>query len=251
MMSMNRASRIAECGLGNRRAARPIAYSRSAPAAFTLFELLLALGMMAMLALTLSMAMSVGMKSRARAIAVVDNARSAAIATELLRQDLESVLPPTGILAGAFIGTRQGDAGGEADNLEFYTIGANPGDAAADSPLAEGIRRIELAVRTDVTPAELVRRTTVNLLAPAEREPAEEILCRGVRTFTLRYFDGALWQDQWDSTALGNVLPAAVEMTLELDTPEGKDARPYKIVRIIPLACATPAEGLSGTGGGQ
>ena len=225
---------------------------------FTLFELLLALGMMAMLMMTLALTMSIGIKSRARAISAVDNARSAAIATELLRQDLESVLPPTGTLAGRFFGTRQGEGGAEADSLEFCTVGTDQAAVAANSFLAEGARRVELAVRTDVTPPTLVRRTTVNLLAPSQEEPDEEILCRRVRTFALRYFDGELWQDQWDSTTLGDVLPAAVEMTLELEAadapPEGrlaKETKPYRVVRIIPLPCAKPMTDSSQTGGAQ
>jgi hypothetical protein len=48
-------------------------------------------------------------------------------------------------------------------------------------------------------------------------------LCRGVFGFNLRYYDGSVWQDTWDSTTQGDVLPLAVEVTLQLDDPRQSD----------------------------
>jgi hypothetical protein len=47
------------------------------------------------------------------------------------------------------------------------------------------------------------------------------------------------------------VLPLAVEMTLDIDVPPqkaGGQPTPYRIVRVIPLACAKPSD-VTGTGG--
>jgi hypothetical protein len=102
--------------------------------------------------------------------------------------------------------------------------------------------------------------------------PDEEVLCRGVRSFTLRYWDGYTWQDVWDSTQVDNMLPAAVEARLELDWPPQQrpspDAQPtYRAIRIVSLACyrdldaeaanapagsgASPGAGGSSQGGGR
>jgi hypothetical protein len=233
------------CGFARppRRARRP---------AFTLMELSLAMGMMAMLALTLYMALSIALRARDSAAANVGPVRAATIAADLIRQDLESVLSPSGNLAGPFIGyPNTGLANGRADTLEFFCVGNDA--ARVDSPLAEGIRRVDLLVRTDLTPPVLVRQVNRNLLAQAEMPPEEEILCRGVRSFGLRYFDGTLWQESWDSTTMGDVLPTAVEMTLDIDYPRkpGQPPTAYRVTRVIPLACAKPPTDPASTGGLQ
>jgi hypothetical protein len=95
---------------------------------------------------------------------------------------------------------------------------------------------------------------TRNLLASAQIQPEDEILCRGVRSFALQYFDGSYWQTEWDSTAVGDVLPLAVQIQLELEPAAGPDSDglPNRIVRIIPLACAKPIDmtGEEGSSGG-
>lgn len=227
--------------------------------AFTLLELMLALTVSAMLALSLYRSFGVCQKARQSAVAAVQPVRAATIAMDLICRDFESILPPTGLLAGAFIGTRQLGSAGDADYVEFYCLGEDGGPQRL--PMDEGVRRVELGLRTDVTPHALVRRITRNLLARAQTDPEEEILCRGVRSFSLRYFDGLTWMEEWDSTALGDVLPFAIEIRLDLGdgTALLNEPSPDRILRIVPLACAKWPEttdtgtsssgGTSGTGG--
>ena len=218
-------------------------------AAFTLLELSLAMAMMAMLALTLYMSITIALRARESSAATIAPVRAATVASDLIRQDLESVLPPTGNLAGPFIGYSNGGLpNGRSDAITFYCVGGDP--ALGDTPLAEGIRRVDLLVRSDVTPPILVRQVNRNLLAQAEMPPEEEILCRNVRSLAIRYFDGTTWQETWDSTTMGDVLPTAVEMTLELDVVRkpGLPPQPYRVLRIIPLACAKPPADLADEG---
>src|SRR5688572_17850530 len=211
---------------------------------FSLLELVLAMSMAAMLALTLYTAMNITIRAGRSAAQAVEPTRAAVIACNLVRQDLESVPPPTGILAGEFIGIRQpGDNGGDADTLQFRSIGADAG-AADDAVLSEGIRRVELLVRNDVSPPALVRRVTRNLLASTEPLVEEELLCRNVRSFSVRYYDGYAWQESWDSTTLGDVLPLAVGITLEVGD-ETSGAAPRRITRVVELSCARPSDVLS------
>lgn len=223
--------------------------------AFTLLEILLAIGMIAMLSLSLFAALNVGFRARETAAAAVIPPRAAAIAMELIQEDLQSVLPPakaaTGReLAGPFLGTHQMGLGAPADYVQFYCVGADRPDD--DSPFAEGIRMTELSLRTDVDPPVLVRRVTRNLLAAVQEEPAEEVLCRQVTSFTLEYCDGTTWQDGWDSTALEDALPTAVRVTIEMRVPPRRGDRgeqpKYRISRVIPLTCAKPLDA-SLTGG--
>jgi hypothetical protein len=194
--------------------------------------------------------------------------RTALLAADIVRQDLESVLPCKQLLAGPFIGTSQSGA----DVLDFYCLGSDVGWHApptqdqqqgagiglglapqTDVPWSEGPRHVVLQLRTDLQPPSLVRSVTRNLLAPTQPTPEDEILCRNVKSFTLRYFDGSAWQDNWDSTTLGDVLPTAVDMTMAAvidDATPGQPAVTYKVTRVFPLACAQPAAD-STTGGAQ
>lgn len=217
--------------------------SRRTSRGFTLLEVTVALAMAAMLALSMYGSMSVCMKARRSAVAVVQPVRAATIAMELICQDLESILSPTGILSGAFLGTRQMGATGDADYLDFYAVGSDE-----DQFMPEGIHHIVLGLKTDVTPQILVRQVNRNLLPRAEEPPEEEILCRQVRSLSLRYFDGASWLEEWDSTAYGDVLPMAVMVQIELEdgTTPSTEMTANRIMRIIPLACAKPAESTTG-----
>jgi type II secretory pathway pseudopilin PulG len=232
-----------------------------------LLELMIALAMVAMLAGGLYMSVSVAARARDSAAAAVQPLRTALLAADLVRQDFEAILPPTGTLAYEFVGT----SGNGADTLDFYCLGNDAGWNLQEvppvgqdlqngpQPWSDGPRHVTLALRTDVNPPALVRQVTRNLLATAPQDPEEEILCRNVKSFTLRYFDGTTWQEDWDSAAEGDVLPSAVQMTMEvlLDPARpGEAPRVYKVVRTFPLACATApsdtaAASGSTAGGGQ
>lgn len=80
---------------------------------------------------------------------------------------------------------------------------------------------------------------------------AAKIMAPEVRSISFRYYDGAQWQEEWDSTAL-NLLPTAIEITLVLFTPEPADQTqrspsedPYalpdsKYVMVVNLPVAEP-----------
>jgi len=210
---------------------------------FTLLEMLLAMSMMSMLAGSLYASLHIAFRARDSAAAAIDPPRTAELALELLRQDIESVLPPIGILAGEFIGTdAQDESGQDADTLILHSSAHNvaPGERASE------IRQVELAFEplSEGEEPVLVRRITTNLLAPEVPEPVEEVLCRNVRALNLSYFDGYDWLDNWDSTTQGNALPVAVEVFLEIDLAEPTESSEagYKLSRIFLLPCGGTAE---------
>lgn len=211
----------------------------SRPRGFSLLELTLALAIAAVLALTLYTSLTVTFRAKRSAEAAIGPARSMVIALDLIGRDLQSALPPTGILGGAFTGTQQ--TGTDADSLSFYCVGEDVAPDGVERPLVEGIRRVGLVVQTDVTPAVPVRRVERNLLASVTRDPDEEVLCRNVKSFTLRYYDGLSWVEAWDSTP-ENTLPLAVSVSIELVGEQMSGvtrARAYRMTRIIPLSCGT------------
>ena len=197
--------------------------------AFTLLELLVALFIVALIMAGLAASLRIAFRAKAGCEAAVAPVQRVDVVLSFLQRDMESALAPTGTLASAFQGI-QGD-GGNADVLF---------DAAADAPpqvaMQTDIRQIEYLVEADGDDHLLVRSVTSNLLAPITPNPDQEIICRGVQSFTVQYYDGSDWYDTWDSTTQQNALPVAVQITLDLDgTPP--DKTPLHITRLIQLPC--------------
>ncbi len=226
---------------------------RRQPLGFTLLELLVATAMTAVLAGSLYATLHVAFGARRSALATVEQVRRAELAVELVRADLESAVVPNGILAGPFLGEdATGASGRPSDGLVFYCTA----DGATQTEGTGDIRMVEFSCQPaeDGTGMVLCRRLTTNLLATKVQEPVEEVLCRGVRAFDLKYFDGMDWQDAWDSTSRDSTLPLAVEVTLELSGQEeastegtaaeevGGEEAVYKVVRVFQLACGSTPE---------
>src|SRR3954469_15979650 len=110
--------------------------------AFSLLELIIALAMVAVLSLSLYRAMSGALRARKNVLAMTETNRAASIAADVVREDFESVPRPTGVYAGPFVAYHQPASEGDQDTVQFFAIGED--QPMSDSPLAEGIRRIEL-----------------------------------------------------------------------------------------------------------
>src|SRR5689334_12971606 len=92
---------------------------------FSLLELTLALAMVAMLTLSLYMAMNLAIKAHRTASATVDPIRAASIAADMATKDFQSILRPTGVFSGAFLGTHESAGASATDAVEFFCIGAD------------------------------------------------------------------------------------------------------------------------------
>lgn len=236
---------------------------------FTLLEMIFSIFSIALVMGVLYSALVSVLRARESANAAVAPVKTAIQSADLMRQDLEAVLPPdmveNGKLSGEFVGNT--DSG--SCQLDFYCMGNDAGWAVAppaaaqpgrtpvantDIPWSEGSRHVVIGLKSDVNPPMLVRAVTRNLLASVVPDPEIEILCRNVKSFDLQYYDGTTWQTEWDSTALGNTLPLAVMMTMQVyvDSRPGQPPELYKIQKVFPLACAKPATATgTGTGGGN
>ncbi len=210
---------------------------------FTLLELVLASAIIATIAVALYGSLGVAFRGRAAAQRQVDAMREAHLTMQIITRDFDHILPAAPVpedgvlrtLAGPFYGVQMGSGiGASGAHLEYYILSRDP--RLAGTPLAEGVRRVELLLRTDLGTPVLVRRVEANLLAQTPADPYEEVLASNIRLFTARYFDGINWLEEWDSTLQGDALPSAVELTVEFDLPAPRDpTQPYRVVRVIPL----------------
>lgn len=211
----------------------------------------MAMGMVVILAVSLYTSMRIAFRAKASAEASVEPARTAEIAMEFMRNDLQNMIPPP-VAANATTTTAvtsvtvpfqgiQGkdDRGRDADDL-VYSSTAD----CRDHLVANGeIKQIELTVKVPNGTSDhcLVRRVVRNVLAQVRPEPEEEILCRGVAAFNARYYDGTQWLEYWDPTQANMPkLPAAVEVTLELERPDANNQmHRLRFIRVFPVSCST------------
>jgi hypothetical protein len=192
----------------------------------TLLELLVAMTLMVIVASCLYTALYTGFRAHRAAMSAVQPTAQALDAIELLKEDIYGVLPPRGVLAGAFVGMDlRGNKGVDTDSLEFYTTQVYAGK----DELAGGIAKIELGLEQDLDTDrfgrartsirdtyKLVRKVTTNLLSSKTVDPSEHVLCRNVVSLNLRYFDGTSWVNEWDSVEDANSLPYAMEIDIEV-----------------------------------
>ncbi len=208
--------------------------------AFTLLEMLVATAMISVLAGSFYATLRIAFRAQRSALRTIEPVRKAKLAVDLLRADIQSALVPKGVLAGSFLGEDAIDASGrDYDSLLLHCTNRGPGETEATGD----VRMVELYCQPadDGTGLSLVRRITSNLLAPRVEEPPEEVLCRGLWSFNLRYFDGSDWQDSWDSGAQDNVLPLAVEVTIQLqsDQKDEQDIAGYRTSEVFLVPCSS------------
>lgn len=233
---------------------------------FTMIELIVALGMVAMIAASLSSTLWSAYHATRQTEAAVAPTDKADIAFEFLASDLQNALQgaqiqPASSLVGtpvaannneqtAFFGTQgQDNRGHPSDDVVFFTTAESPVHVYANGE----IKCVEYKVVQPLHSSDhvLVRRVTRNLLPTNGQTGAtdEEVVCTGVSSFSVEYSaDGtnfnptSLGPDTWDSSQAqeDNTIPAAVKVTLELEEtlPSGKAAT-NSYTRIIMLPCST------------
>ena len=247
---------------------------------FTLLELMLALALTALLATVLYSSMYFGFKSRESATRSLDAVQKASIAFAMIAQDFDGALPPKGVLVADFTGSSATYGGGAAAPAAATGMGAKSSGLSTSNSSLNGttgglhaastdgqavvlvsfyssantphtdelgcdLRKVVFSIETPEgsTKPALVRRVYYNLLSSKAPEPRVQVLCRNVKSCFLRYNDGTLWRDDWDSKGQGDILPNAVEVSLELDAPDSKpgDESVYKLTRVFALPCGVSA----------
>jgi prepilin-type N-terminal cleavage/methylation domain-containing protein len=214
--------------------------------AFTLIEMLAATSMVALLAASLLTSLGIAFRARKTAMDTVAATRQFSRTLEIIKADLQSAMVPGGVLAGSFVGASGTTAFVEqGDSLIFYTTAS---DVESDAGVGD-IKKIEYACVPSGDPgrAMLIRRVTANLLAPVQPDPNEETLCRNVKTFLLRYFDGSDWQENWDSSEHGNALPKAVGLNIQVQGASAQDVQGTSL--ILPMPCGQWADSNSSAAG--
>ncbi|HET8759664.1 MAG TPA: type II secretion system protein GspJ [Nitrospiria bacterium] len=202
---------------------------------FTLLEVVVAIGILAVVMTIVYGAFSRSMDVTRETAEVTDRVRQVQIVTERLVDELSAAYWIDEKRA-RFVGTKDTTSSEDArlDRLVWSTFAHRRyvGDSP-ESDVAELTYRVEPSPET--TTGRLMRDELINPLAAASWATHSDELADGVSEFRLRYLSGGEWVDEWDG-AQRKGLPEAVEVTVAL---AGSGTAPAERVRtIVPLPLA-------------
>ena len=204
---------------------------------FTLIEMILAIGIAAIVLIVVNAAFFSALHLRNDTADMVDEATPVDAAVTFIKRDLQCAVTPTNgtskILSGGFRAGNGINSIGVSDPVavEMFTASG----ASADSAPWADIQRVTYELKNPTTSAangqDLYRSITRNLLAVSTPDVAEQLMLSGVTSVKFSCYDGAQWSDVWDTTdptAINTNLPLAVRVDIQMSG--NANAQPVEIV---------------------
>ena len=224
---------------------------------FTLIEMILAIGVAAIALITVNAVLFAALHLHGATVDLVNAGTPIDQTAIFLRRDLACLVTPTNgtskILSGGFrAGTISSVGISDPVAVEMFTA---TGALEANAPWAD-IQRVtyELKRPTDMTAPgqDLVRSVTRNLLASSGTpDVTDQMMMSGVASVKFSGYDGAQWQDAWDTTSATSVntnLPVAVRVQIQMAGNNNLNAEPIQILVPVDVIARTNAV-LTTTGG--
>lgn len=208
---------------------------------FTLIELLVAALAGAVLLAALLVALSGAWRLQEQGDRREKAQTPLAVARERLSRDLRYAVPPTGLLATAFTATTEAAGEYRYDDVEWVTaIGAGTPDTPRGDLVAVHYYLKDTAASGR---RQLVRTETRHLLAVEADKKTEVILLEHVMSFAADWYDGATWQESWDSTAHENQVPEAARIHLQFAAVDGLTPAPLDLIVALDMRTLSALEG--------
>ena len=215
--------------------------------AFTLIEMILAIGVAALVLIAINAVLFAALRLRNTTTDVVDAATPVDGTMMFLRRDLECVMTPTNgttkVLSGDFkVGNVTSAGVPEPVAIEMFTA---TGALSDNAPWAD-IQRVTYELKQPTDPSavgkDLVRSVMRNLLPVTTPEVEDQLMLTGVQSIQFSCYDGSQWQDTWDTTGLTSVntnLPVAVRVDIQM--AGNNNAGPIELVVPIDAQSRTNA----------
>src|SRR6266516_2375156 len=181
---------------------------------FTLIEVLIAVGIFAIVLAAINTVFYSALRLRNRSAAAFDQALPVQQSLTVIKRDLANLVIPGGTLSGALQTTTLTNAVAGHASPDFYT---SAGLMDNTVPWAD-IERVSylLVDSTNRAPGmDLYRAVTRNLLSQTQDPPVQQRLMGGVQEIVFFFYDGNQWLESWDSAAQTN-LPLAIKVQLQL-----------------------------------
>jgi type II secretion system protein J len=192
--------------------------------AFTLIEMILAIGVAAIVLIAINTVLFAALCLHAVTADTVDAASPIDQTVTMLRRDLQCVVTPTNgttkVLSGDFrVGNVTSLGVTQPVAIEMFTATG----ALSDRTPWGDIQRVtyELKQPADRSAAgqDLVRSVVRNLLTVTTPEVDDQLMLSGVVSIKFSCYDGAQWQDTWDTTGATSIntnLPLAVRVDIQM-----------------------------------
>jgi type II secretion system protein J len=220
-------------------------------AAFTLIEMILAIGVAAIVLIAANAVFFTALHLRDATSDAVDAASPVDQSLTLLRRDLQCAVTPKagGVLSGDFkIGNVTSAGISDPVSAEIYTA---TGALSDNAPWGD-IQRVTYELKNSMTGTsgkDLYRSVTRNLLTTATPDVEDQLMIRGVDSVQFSAYDGTQWNDTWDTTDMTSAntnLPVAVRVNIQL-TGSGKNSSPIEI--LVPIDSQSRTNSTSTAGG--
>ena len=207
--------------------------------AFTLIEMILAIGIAAIVLVTISTVFFAAIHLRNTTQDYVDAATPVDQTLATIRRDLACVVTPTNgttkVLSGDFrVGNIVSAGNAQPVAIEMFTA---TGEVSDQQPWGD-IQRVTYGLRDpatqNATGKDLIRSVTRNLMSSTPAMSADDqLMMSGVQSVTISCYDGVQWWPTWDTTGLTSAntnLPVAVRVDIQ---PVGNQMAPIEM--IVPI----------------
>ena len=228
--------------------------------AFTLIEMILAIGIAAMVLIAVNAVLFTALRLRNAASDAVDAATPVDQTVATIRRDLQCAVTPkvSGSSSGSLTGTLSGDFKvgnvtstgiGEVVAAEMYTA---TGALSANAPWGD-IQRVTYELKTAAGGAssmDLYRSVSRNLLTETTPDVEDQLMMRGVQSVKFSCYDGSQWNDTWDTTdptSVSTNLPLAVRVDIQPAGETGQNLMPIEI--LVPIDSLSRSNSASSAGG--
>jgi len=201
--------------------------------------MILAIGVAAIVLVSVNAALFAALRLRDATSDVVDAAAPVDQATTFLRRDLQCAVTPTNgttkVLSGDFRAGNVSSAGvAQPVAIEMFTATGALGAGAPWADIQRVTYELKASANSSTAGQDLVRSVTRNLLALTTPAVDDQILLSGVASMKVSCYDGAQWQDTWDTTSTTSVntnLPLAVRVDIQMSG--NNNAQPIEI--LVPI----------------
>jgi type II secretory pathway component PulJ len=199
--------------------------NRSKTGAFTLIEMILAMGVAALVLTVAGSVLFAALHLRDATQAAVDSATPVDQALAVMRRDLECAVTPTNgtskVLSGDFrVGTLTSPGIRQPVAVEMYTATGALRDSAPWGDIQKVTYELRDPTDRNEPGKDLFRSVTRNLMATtAVPDVEDQWMLGGVQSVEFSCFDGSQWSGTWDTSGLTSVntnLPTAVRVRIQL-----------------------------------
>jgi len=198
--------------------------TRRAPRGFTLIEMMLAIGVLAMILAMLASSFSVIAHSKVHAEGrlYVDR-EGRALLWQLTKELRNAVQTPYTASNVAMFGAGHMSGHMAVDTLTLSTFSAGH-RRALTGIMPETIVTYNLTANSNQQGWYVLQRSQQSGLLTSTVTPQTTVLADNVLSLHFRYFDGQRWGESWDSPSLprGRQLPVAVAIQIQMAAPGGQ-----------------------------